>query len=476
MPYQHHDTTSEETKQALSSQDEWTQQVLARLPSQMQEQANKLKAFERSRKISTAGDLLRGLLAYVYTAHSFQHVGLWSVLIGMADVPATDWRKRLRQASAWLDWLLQELLASAAGASRPWLRAGVRRILLIDGTHWKCLGPKGMVWRVHTAFDLVAGRLSPVKVTDAHEAEHLELFELQKGDVVVTDRANGLRSRVVFVLSQMADIIVRISPSRFPMHDEHGVAIGVWEWLRGLPASAGQICSRAVWISCAGQHIQLRLLALRLSQEQQDKAQRRLKRKASKQQHQLRASTLYYAQWVLVVTTLPQEHWSDEQVMQLYRARWHIELLFKRIKQLLRRQSLRSQTAATAKATITVLLVGWALLEEESAAVRQLMREAMAYTEQVQTAMSPQGDPPLGWPAQQGAPLSEWMLAEASLDLLCQQIRGSYSRERFRACGPRLQRFICASHRQRPHLYTQVCRWLAIPAPVPLAGQRPMIV
>ena len=70
-------------------------------------------------------------------------------------------------------------------------------------------------------------------MTDCHEGEHLEVFELQKGDLVVTDRANGLRQRIVFVLSKLADIIVRISPSKFPMEDEQGEAIVVIDWLKG---------------------------------------------------------------------------------------------------------------------------------------------------------------------------------------------------------------------------------------------------
>ena len=47
----------------------------------------------------------------------------------------------------------REVLAVSTAAS-PWLvRGGWRRILLIDGTHFTCPGPLGMVWRVHTAFD-----------------------------------------------------------------------------------------------------------------------------------------------------------------------------------------------------------------------------------------------------------------------------------------------------------------------------------
>jgi hypothetical protein len=86
MPYQKHPTTREHQAQASASEDEWTKEVLPRLPAQLEEQAMKLKAFERSRKISSATDLLRGLLVYVSTAHSFQQVSIWGVLCGVADV------------------------------------------------------------------------------------------------------------------------------------------------------------------------------------------------------------------------------------------------------------------------------------------------------------------------------------------------------------------------------------------------------
>ncbi|GAC1627964.1 MAG: hypothetical protein NVS4B11_25620 [Ktedonobacteraceae bacterium] len=476
MPYQKHSTIAEKRSQAHENQDDWAKEVVPRFPADVEEQAMKLKAFERSRKIGTATDLLRGLLAYVYTTHSFQHLSMWSVLLGLADVSANDWRKRLRKASAWLDWLLQEVLAMASPVS-PWLvRAGLKRILLIDGTHWKCAGPLGSVWRVHSAFDLLAGRLTQVKVTDCSEGEHLEVFDLQPGDLVVTDRANGLRTRIVFVLSKLADIIVRISPSKFPMQDEQAKTIVLIEWLKGLQAAAGQIGSRAVWITFAHQPIQLRLIAFRLSEEHQEKAERRTKRKASKNQQKVQSSTLYFSGWVLVVTTLSQEQWSDQQILRLYQARWHIELLFKRIKQLLKLQTLRCKTKETAKATIISLLLGWALLEEESATVRVAMRDAVHGTEQTAEGklFGREMVNSSWWQDDLCGPLSEWMLVEACFDLFCQQVRGSYTLERFRACLPRLQRFLCRGHRNRAHLYTQVCLWLGIPETVPKSEESTM--
>jgi hypothetical protein len=286
----------------------------------------------------------------------------------------------------------------------------------------------------------------------------LEVFDLQAGDLVVTDRANGLRERVAYVLSKCAHIIVRITPRMFPMEDEQGHKITVIDWLKGLHAPDGAIESRAVWITVARQRIQLRLVALRLSGEQQQKAQRRTKRKANKNQKKLHPNTVYLSGWVLVVTTLPSQQWTDAQVLRLYQARWHIELLFKRLKQLLKLQSLRCKTAATAKPTITLLLIGWVLLEEESAAVRRTLTNALLCLQQVKEGKRLALDLP---DEHLHGPLSEWMLAEASFDLFCQQVRGSYTAQRFRACLPRLLRFLSSGHRDRPHLYSLVSRWLA---------------
>jgi hypothetical protein len=300
MPNQKHSTLPEGKEQEIGEKDDWAKEVVPRLPEQVEAQARKLKAFERSREIGSATDLLRGLLAYVFITRSFQQLGKWSVLAGVADVSANDWRKRLRKGSLWLDWLLQELLAMAEPLSHRQVRAGLKRIYLVDGTHWKCVGQGGIVMRVHTAFDLLTGRLAQLKVTDSHEAEHLEAFDLGKGDLVVTDRANGLRTRIAFVLSKCADIIVRISPSKFPMEDEQGNAIVLADWLKGLHLSAGMMRSREVWIRYANKRINLRLVVFRLSEEQQKKAERRTTRKASKDQRKVQANTLYFAGWVLV--------------------------------------------------------------------------------------------------------------------------------------------------------------------------------
>src|ERR1019366_2178105 len=63
-------------------------------------------------------------------------------------------------------------------------------------------------------------------------------------------------------------------------------------------------------------------------------AQKKLRRYASKHGTQLQAETLVYAQYVMVLTTFPAPEFSLQQVLDHYRFRWQIELVFKRFKQI----------------------------------------------------------------------------------------------------------------------------------------------
>jgi hypothetical protein len=89
----------------------WEQEIVAHLPKELEEQAWRLGAMQRkSGKITRACDLLRGLLAYVLCVSSFQGLGAWGVLAGVADLADTSWRERLRNASAWRKVRKQELM------------------------------------------------------------------------------------------------------------------------------------------------------------------------------------------------------------------------------------------------------------------------------------------------------------------------------------------------------------------------------
>src|SRR5260370_1427882 len=92
----------------------------------------------------------------------------------------------------------------------------------------------------------------------------------------------------------------------------------------------------------------------------------------SKKEHEARAKgrklseqARFLAGFILLVTTLPLPQWPTSLVIELYACRWHLEVLFKRIKQLLDLHTLRCETPETAQAVIAARLFAWLLIEED---------------------------------------------------------------------------------------------------------------
>ncbi|MEN8129387.1 MAG: transposase [Pseudomonadota bacterium] len=100
-----------------------------------------------------------------------------------------------------------------------------------------------------------------------------------------------------------------------------------------------------------------------MPEEQAAQARRRVRANAQQKGHTVQAKTLLMAGWVLVFTTVAPEILSTTVIAQLYRVRWQVELVIKRLKSLLDIDRLRAREGSTLASLYLhgKLLYAWAV-------------------------------------------------------------------------------------------------------------------
>ena len=128
----------------------------------------------------------------------------------------------------------------------------------------------------------------------------------------------------------------------------------------GVPGPPGR--AAVVAVATDAPSVAGRVCAVRKSDTAVGRAHARLRRKASKSGKRLQPETLEYAKCVILFTTFPASGFEAAAVLDWYRIRWQVELVFKRFKSLAKLGHLPKHDDESAKAWLygklfTALLV-----------------------------------------------------------------------------------------------------------------------
>jgi hypothetical protein len=324
------------------------------LPLGWEGKARELGAFLRGRQIRTPQVLLKILLIHLSQGCSLRETALRAREGGLAELSDVAVMKRLRRSGSWFSWMLNALQKEARrGEERvgeEWEeRWAGRRLRIVDGTRVSEPGATGTKWFVHYAMGLLDLCCDEVKISLPEEGETLKRYVIEQGDLLIGDRGYAHASGIAHVVGKGGDVLVRSNLVTLPFYDEDGKRIDPLERLRTL-SEAGQSGSWPVWIRSGEEKIQGRLCGVRKSEDQTKKARERVQREAQRSgTRQIREETLEAARYVLVFTTL-EERDSAETVLELYRARWQVEIAFQRLKSLMQLGHLKKQDETSARA------------------------------------------------------------------------------------------------------------------------------
>lgn len=346
---------------AVSLMDEEWDLLASFLPEGWRDLAKETGAMRRARgEITSPELLLKILLLHVATGLSLKQAAARAQMQGMAKISDVALLKRLRTSEAWLRELARRMFESSRFARVTARAPHGRRLRAVDATAVQEPGATGTDWRVHYTICIPEMQCDFYEVTDDSGGETYKRIPVQSGDIILGDRGYCHREGVAHVLERQGDVIVRLNSTNFPLLDHQQAPFELLPHLRRLRGH--QPSDWLVWFDANDARWSARLCAIRKSRHAADIAKTKILQQASKKQIQVRPETLECAEYIFVLATFERDVLNARDVLDLYRARWQIELCFKRLKSLFRLGHVPKRSDESARAWIegkmlTVLLI-----------------------------------------------------------------------------------------------------------------------
>lgn len=346
-----------------SFEHEWPY-LLSFLPEEevLEDTARSWGAIQRKRAVDQASTLLRLALVYGFCGYSLRQTAAWAEAAEVASLSDVALLNRLRKAPDWLGHLLALKLAERV----TYVPENQTRIRLIDATTVSAPASTGTDWRVHLDFDLGALAISEIQLTARDGGESLFRYDFDPGELVVADRGYAHRPGLAHVLDSGAHFLVRLNPLTVPLQKPGGAEFDLATALRDLPEAEPKAFSLEIQPHLKENipALPVRLVALRKCEEAATDSRRKVLKEAARKGKGVRPKTLELASYMLIVTSTTEAELSAEEVLEIYRFRWQIELVFKRLKSLLKLEELPAKDPGLARAFLFSKLLAAILLED----------------------------------------------------------------------------------------------------------------
>jgi hypothetical protein len=325
-------------------------QLMKLLPDEWEQKAKELGALQRAREIKTPEELLRIILLYLTEGKSFAGTTAIRELSGEKKISKVAIFKRMRNSDVWLQWLCEHIYRKAGfTVQRPaWL--GNKNVHLVDGTEDIKCGVRRQCYMLHYSVNLFTLDVNEMLITDRKTGEKLSNFKLMgENDIIMGDRIYGTLPGIAYLRGLGAGYVLRIHSRLFPLYTAKRQKIDLLQRLSRL--KEWETSDIKAYCIIDGRYEPIRICALRKDERSERAGMKRLKKDNQRKRGGMPLSELQKEnnKYIIVATSFGREA-SAEQVLELYRARWQIEMAFKRLKSLFHYNDLPSKEGKSARA------------------------------------------------------------------------------------------------------------------------------
>ena len=337
-----------EKLKSLDQDHDWLY-LLTFLPSGWQQKAKESGALLRSRNFPNAEVLLRTLLIHLADGCSLRETVTRAKRGNLVSVTDVALLKRLKSSGEWLRWMAEELMKTWIERQPSSIFSSNHNIRIIDGSNIQEPGSTGSNWRLHYSICLPSLRCDEVYVTPPKIGESFKRFKVKHGDLFLGDRGYAQRPGILHVINGGGDVLIRLNLTNVPLVKSDGTSFPLLEHLRSLEGT--MIGDWKVWVPFDSRLIPGRICAIKKNKEAAEKARKKALRENGRKGAKVKPETIESAGYIFVFTTLKSDV-RPSAILEMYRGRWQVELVFKRLKSIIGLGHLKKTDVEAAKAWI----------------------------------------------------------------------------------------------------------------------------
>lgn len=316
-----------------------------KIREKLEKKLRRSNLIKRKRVIKDYRILIQAIFLFITQELSFQRLSDIMAVKYQIVISDTAWRKQILKIAPDFFEATKQCLDESIGNHRK------QNYYALDATNLSIQGNKENYFRIHTQYAIDTCYVKYALITDNHTAESMTHFPIEEGSIYFADRAYGKAKQFEYILNNHADFIVRLSPFHIKLFKDYECK----EKLDLYENTAGKKFSLKCFFKSKEKVYPIRIIGIKKPLEKQKSSEKKVKRKAQKNQYKVSEKSIEFSKWFIVATSLNVTV-TDDEIVEAYRNRWQIELFFKRMKTLLNLRSIRRSSLLYSKSMVFLWL------------------------------------------------------------------------------------------------------------------------